>query len=60
MDKIMAFLMKWISGFMQWWKELTGLPTITYRMLAVNYSMVALILLVCFLMVLLLPGGLIF
>lgn len=51
----MAFLMKYIGGFFQWWKTITGIPTIKYKKFSVDYSMVVFVALVIALMVKFLP-----
>lgn len=51
LDALMAFLMKNIGGFFDWWEMMTGLPTIKYEKFSVNYSMVAFFSLVIVLMV---------
>lgn len=59
MDKVMAFLMKYIGGFFAWWKELTGLEYKYYEKLGfgVNWPVISFGLLVMLAMVLFLPGG---
>jgi len=58
MDKVMAFLHKYIGGFFTWWANLTKLPTKTYGNISVNWPIVSFGLLVMLAMVLFLPGGL--
>jgi hypothetical protein len=63
MDKVMAFLMKYVGGFMAWWKDITGLEYRTYNMwllgpTGVSWAPVSFGLLVIVLMALLLPTGL--
>lgn len=55
MDAIMAFLMKWIRLGHVKWQALTKLPTIQYKNLTVDYSIVGFMILVWILMWLLLP-----
>ena len=56
MDKLMAFLMKYVGGFFTWWQKIVPLPTVTYReKFSVNWSMVSFMLLVWIAMWLLLP-----
>lgn len=60
MDKLMVFLHKYIGGFFAWWKEWTGLPTIKYGKVSVNWSMVVFAMCVWAVMILFLPGGLLY
>ena len=59
MDKLMAFLHKYIGGFFACWQNLTGLEYKYYEKLGfgVQWPIVSFGLLVMLLMVLLLPGG---
>jgi len=62
MDKVMAFLHKYIGGFFAWWEELTGLEYKFYEKLGfgVNWPTVSFGLLVIACMIIFLPGGLLF
>ena len=60
MDRLMAFLQKYVGGFFNWWQDITGLPTVKYGDTQVDWSIVVFITLVIILMVLGLPGGLIY
>ena len=51
LDALMAFLMKNIGGFFDWWEMMTRIPTIRYEKRTVNYSMLAFFSLVIVLMV---------
>ena len=57
MDRVMAFLHKYIGGFFQWWKELTGLETKYYfdGKLRVVWHIVAFVVLLWVLMLVFLP-----
>jgi hypothetical protein len=60
MDKVMAFLMKYIGGFFTWWEGLLDWPVSTIGGKTVKWSFVAFWLLIVVAMVLFLPGGLLF
>ena len=60
MDNLMAFLQKYVGGFFDWWKDLTGLPTVQYGDKQVDWSIIAFFTLVVVVMVTALPGGLIY
>ena len=62
MDKLMAFLQKYIGMFFDWWGNLTGLGTSTYDHwpYSVNWKVISVPLIIMALMVLFLPGGLLF
>ena len=60
MDKFFNWLTPKVKGFFDWWKNLTGLPTVNYGSFSVNWSIVALVVLVWVAMFLFLPGGLLF
>jgi hypothetical protein len=62
MDKLMGFLMKVFTGFFDWWGNLTGLGTKSYfdGKLIVNWKVISIPLILMALMVLFLPGGLLF
>ena len=62
MDKLMGFLMKVFNGFFDWWGNLTGLGTKVYFdvKLPVNWKVISVPLILIVLMILFLPGGLLF
>lgn len=64
MDRLMAFLQKYIGGFFDWWEDFTGLPTLTYsgdfNDITINWSIVAFFLAVIMFMMIALPGGIIY
>jgi len=59
MDKVMAFLMKYVGGFFTWWANVTRLPTLKYSWLgkefSVNWSIVTFVVVLWILMWVLLP-----
>lgn len=60
MDKVMAFLMKYVGGFFTWWNGLLDWPVSTIGGKTVKWSYVAFAVLVWICMFLFLPGGLLF
>lgn len=62
MDKLIAKLMAGFTAFFDWWGNLTGLGTKSYfdGKLNVNWKVISVPLILIVLMVLFLPGGLLF
>lgn len=62
LDKLMAKLQGAFTKFFDWWGNLTGLGTKTYfdGKLIVNWKVISPMLILIALMVLFLPGGLLF
>jgi hypothetical protein len=62
MDKLMNALMNGFTAFFDWWGDLTGLGTKSYfdGKLIVNWKVISVPLLLIALMVVFLPGGLLF
>lgn len=59
MDKLMAFLQKYIGMFFDWWGNLTGLGTSSYfdGKLIVNWKTISVGIIIIVLMIVFLPGG---
>ena len=61
MDKVMAFLMKYVGGFFTWWNGLLDWPvTVTKGGKVIKWSYIALAAIVWGAMILFLPGGVLF
>jgi hypothetical protein len=58
MDRLMLFLMKYIGGFMEWWKKLVPIPSTTVFGKEVKWSVISFPIFIILLMILLLPTGL--
>lgn len=62
LDKLMAYLHAGFDKFFTWWGDLTGLGTKTYfnGKLVVNWKVISVPIILIILMVVFLPGGLLF
>lgn len=60
LDKLMAFLHKYIGGFLRWWNGLVNWPVSVIGGKTVKWSYIVFALLVWMAMFLFLPGGLLY